>query len=61
MLFYAANRGRKYLRFIVPGGQEAYRLWLVGFGLIFVGGLLGVIEIAVALHWLHGTRYAQSG
>jgi hypothetical protein len=57
MLLYAADRGRKYLRFIIPGSQEAYRLWLVGFGIIIYGCLLSAILIATALHRMKGTWY----
>jgi hypothetical protein len=59
-LSYAANRGRKYLRFVVPGWVEPYRLWLGGFALILIGGALVAIEIAVALHWINGTCYGRS-
>jgi hypothetical protein len=44
VLFFAANRGRKYLRFILPfaGRQEPYRLWLVGFAFVLIGAVLTI-------------------
>jgi hypothetical protein len=57
MVLYAADRGRKYLRFIIPGSQEAYRLWLGGFVIVFFGVLLSAISIATASHWVKGTWY----
>jgi hypothetical protein len=50
VLCCAANRGRRYLRFIVPAWEEPYRLWLGGFATILIGALVTALGIGIALH-----------
>lgn len=55
VLCYAADRGRKYLRFIVPRWSEPYRLWLAGFVLIAMGLFVTAVEIGLSSHWVRGS------
>jgi hypothetical protein len=50
LLCFAANRGRKYLRFIVLSGDDPYRYWLVGSVLILMGCILIGVTIGKAFH-----------
>lgn len=54
VVLYAANRGRKYLRFVVPGWVEPYRLWIIGPLLIFMGLFVAVVKVATDFYGVPG-------